>query len=260
MPTLDSILTSVASLNQKIFGDNLVGVYLHGSAALGCYNPDKSDVDFITVVKNPPTNDEKAAYITDLLQINSACSKKGIETSVVLLEHCRHFTHPTPYELHYSNAYLTQATASPADFSANMHGLDPDLAAHFTVINSAGVVICGRPISEVFAKVPRQYYIDSIMYDIAAAPDDITSSFTYTTLNLCRTLAYSQDGKIRSKKQGGEYCLTLPGLTPYHNIITAALDDYTTDKTSTLPDKAELHDFAVHMLEEIKHNLALSGE
>ncbi len=260
MQALESILNSIVNLNRTIFGENLVGVYLHGSAALGCYNPEKSDVDYITVLSSPPTPDEKTAYITELLKINAACSKKGIETSVVTLEHCQSFIHPTPYELHYSNAYLTQATANPADFAAKMHGLDPDLAAHFTVINSAGRVLWGRPINEVFGVVPRESYIDSIMYDIGTAADEIPSSFVYTTLNLCRTLAYSFDGKIRSKKQGGEYCLTLPELTPYYPIITAALEEYTADKTSLHPDKAEAQIFAAHMLTEIKHNLTPVGE
>ncbi len=100
MQPLESILNSIVQLNRTIFGENLVGVYLHGSAALGCYNPQKSDVDFITVLATPPTNAEKTAFIKDLLKINAACSKKGIETSVVLEEHCQTFTHPTPYELH----------------------------------------------------------------------------------------------------------------------------------------------------------------
>jgi len=30
---------------------NLVGIYLHGSLAMGCFNPGKSDVDLLVVVK-----------------------------------------------------------------------------------------------------------------------------------------------------------------------------------------------------------------
>ncbi len=256
----DSIISSIVSLNKAVFKDNLTGVYLHGSAALGCYNPKKSDVDFITVVKAPPSAEEKCEYIRGLLDINSACSKKGLETSVVLLEYCRNFTHPTPYELHFSNLYLTEAKSDPLSFAAGIHGLDFDLAAHFTVIKSAGVTLYGSPTDEVFGPVPRRDYIDSVMYDIDSAVNEIPSSFVYTTLNLCRTLAYSIDGKIRSKKQGGEFCLSLPELTEYYPVIAAALGDYTTDKTPPTPDKEKLQAFAGHMLDEIKHNLAKSGE
>ena len=36
---------------NDILKDNYVGVYFHGSLRLGSFNPDKSDLDFIIVVK-----------------------------------------------------------------------------------------------------------------------------------------------------------------------------------------------------------------
>ncbi|MDD6156298.1 MAG: nucleotidyltransferase domain-containing protein [Lachnospiraceae bacterium] len=38
--------------SRKILGDNLTGVYLHGSAAMGCFNPEESDIDLLVVVKD----------------------------------------------------------------------------------------------------------------------------------------------------------------------------------------------------------------
>ena len=37
---------------RKILGDNLTGIYLHGSAAMGCFNPKESDIDLLVVVKD----------------------------------------------------------------------------------------------------------------------------------------------------------------------------------------------------------------
>ncbi|HJW82735.1 MAG TPA: hypothetical protein VJ754_00380, partial [Anaerolineae bacterium] len=34
---------------HTILGENLVGVYLHGSLALGCFNPAQSGVDLLVV-------------------------------------------------------------------------------------------------------------------------------------------------------------------------------------------------------------------
>ena len=36
---------------KEILQDNYVGVYFHGSLRLGSFNPNKSDLDFIIVVK-----------------------------------------------------------------------------------------------------------------------------------------------------------------------------------------------------------------
>ena len=45
MRQLDALLEEFVEQSKSILQDNLVGVYLHGSAVLGCFNPQKSDVD-----------------------------------------------------------------------------------------------------------------------------------------------------------------------------------------------------------------------
>lgn len=37
--------------SREILGDNLTGIYLHGSAAMGGFNDWKSDIDFLVVVE-----------------------------------------------------------------------------------------------------------------------------------------------------------------------------------------------------------------
>ena len=41
------ILAGIVDQSRKIFGEELTGIYLHGSMAMGCFNPDKSDIDLI---------------------------------------------------------------------------------------------------------------------------------------------------------------------------------------------------------------------
>lgn len=38
---------------SAILKDNLTGIYVHGSAAFGCFNPRLSDLDIIVVVYKP---------------------------------------------------------------------------------------------------------------------------------------------------------------------------------------------------------------
>ena len=44
---------------KEILKDNYVGVYFHGSLRLGSFNPNKSDLDFIIVVKNKLSSEIK---------------------------------------------------------------------------------------------------------------------------------------------------------------------------------------------------------
>lgn len=78
------ILDRIAADTAAILGETLIGIYLHGSLALGCFNWAKSDIDYLTVVETEPTLAQKEALIAALLALDAICPEKGIEMSVVL--------------------------------------------------------------------------------------------------------------------------------------------------------------------------------
>jgi predicted nucleotidyltransferase len=39
-------------MERRATEENLIGVYLHSSIAMGCFNPSRSDIDLLVVVKN----------------------------------------------------------------------------------------------------------------------------------------------------------------------------------------------------------------
>lgn len=41
----EDFLSRFTGMSRDTLGENLIGVYLHGSAAMGCFNPAKSDLD-----------------------------------------------------------------------------------------------------------------------------------------------------------------------------------------------------------------------
>jgi predicted nucleotidyltransferase len=50
-PDVETLLDSFVSGLAELLGDELVGVYLHGSLALGAFNPERSDVDFLVATE-----------------------------------------------------------------------------------------------------------------------------------------------------------------------------------------------------------------
>lgn len=202
-----SLLQQVAQDYRHILGDNLWGIYLHGSLAFGCFHPERSDIDFLVVVEKPLSLGEKEALLRTLLEREAQAPPKGFEMSVVLLRYCRQFCYPTPFELHYSISHRQRYAAGPRAFCEAMHGEDPDLAAHFTVTRAVGQVLCGRPVEETFGEVPREAYLDSIRADVAQAEQDVLRDPVYILLNLCRVLAFQEEGLVLSKEQGGEWGL-----------------------------------------------------
>lgn len=245
---INKLIEQVVFDYRTILGDDLVGIYLHGSLAFECFNPEKSDVDFIAVVNKPLTINEKTALIRSLLALDSKAPTKGFEMSVVLRSVCKPFIYPTPYELHFSNSHKESYIADLTAHCERLHGCDPDLAAHFTVIRTVGKTLYGEPIDEVFGEVPTEYYLDSILKDVESAKDDILRDPVYMILNLCRVLGYLQGGGVMSKKAGGEWGIA--NCSEYRDVIESALREY-----SGIGDirffESELLEFAEDILTKI---------
>ncbi len=225
MDILESVTGDFVAESRRILGENLVGVYLHGSAAMGCFNLEKSDIDLLVVVNESPSDEIKKRYMDMVVRLNENAPDKGIEMSIVRKNVCRPFAYPTPFELHFSVAHLKWYQENPADYLAKMKGMDRDLAAHFTIVFHRGKCLYGREIRDVFEKVSREHYLDSILSDVENAREDILANPVYIILNLCRVLAYEREDLILSKKEGGEWGLkALP--EKYHGLISQALREY----------------------------------
>ena len=104
---IDTLINSFVEQSKDILQDNLVGIYLHGSLAMGCFNPQKSDIDLIIVVNEHLSDSIKKEYLDMVVEHNTKAPKKGIEMSVVLRKACKPFIYPTPFELHFSADILT---------------------------------------------------------------------------------------------------------------------------------------------------------
>lgn len=252
------LIDEFVAMSRKILSPALTGIYLHGSLAMGCFNPLKSDIDLIVVLERGVTEKQKRDFMEQVVALNGRAPAKGLELSLVKREHCSPFVYPTPYELHFSPAHLRWFREDPDGYIQRMNGIDRDLAAHFTVINRYGIVLYGEEIGKVFGEVPREDYMDSIWYDIENAAQDIEMDPVYVTLNLCRTLAYLKDDLCLSKAQGGRWGLQqLP--RQYHEIVCAALECYESERAMEC-DGPALKRFAQDTLSQIRRRRDGAGE
>lgn len=244
------LLLRFTNMCKDILQDNLMGVYLHGSAAMGCFNPEKSDLDLIVLVEHSLSDTVKSAFMKEVVLLNDAAPKKGLELSIVKQEFCKPFVFPTPFELHFSNAHLDWYKNAPQDYIEKMHGVDPDLAAHFTILGHCGIVLFGAEIKSVFGPVPKADYIRSIWLDVKNAREDILNDSVYITLNLCRVLAYLQKSLILSKAEGGQWAIkSLP--EKYHGYLQTVLAHYSSAQELPI-DLTLAQSFAGDMLEQIQ--------
>ena len=205
-----------------ILGDDLVGVYLHGSGATGCFNPDRSDIDLLVVSRQTLAPDQWRAVATLLLASSGA--PYPVELTLLTTEQLQPWRHPTPIEFHYSESWRTSLTQQLAAGDAPSRALtDPDLAAHITVLRTRGRVIVGAPIHQVFPEVPEADFRQVILADL----DWIRAHSTqiYGVLNACRILAYLDGQGLLSKAEGADWALENVPVT-YRATIAQARSAY----------------------------------
>ena len=248
----DKLLNGFTERSKEILKDNLVGIYLHGSAVMGCFNPEQSDIDLIIVTERPLSDAVKRAYMEMVTAYSAMGPKKGIEMSVVLRAACKPFVYPTPFELHFSEGHAAWYKSDPDDYIRRMNGTDKDLAAHFTIINRRGKCLYGASIPEVFAEVPTDDYMDSIWFDVEGAAEEIATYPTYLILNLTRVLAFKEEGLVLSKKEGGEWAIDrLP--KEFRPLIENALHAYTENAEVVYDDDLAVR-YAEYMIGRIKRD------
>ena len=251
-PRVRILLHRIAAACRNTLGDTLAGVYVHGSLAFGCFCWTQSDIDFLVAVRRPLSQAQKEALLRALLALEPDAPSKGLEMSAVLEAYCRSFIHPAPYELHYSPMHRARCLRDLPAYCAEMHGADPDLAAHFTVARAVGLTLWGPPAESIFGPVPRAAYLDSIRQDVGTACSDILRTPASTTLNLCRTLSFAQEGLVLSKEQGGLWAALCAKPPPYAGFAQSAAESYRSG-APFLPAPAQAQAFAAFLLPSIFH-------
>lgn len=251
MNNYNNLMEKFVEQSKRILGNNLVGIYLHGSSVLGCFNENKSDIDLLVVVNTIISDEDKHNYMDMVVELNANAPAKGIELSIVRKDVCKPFVYPTPFELHFSIAHLEWYKTNPTDYIEKMNGTDKDLAAHFTIIYYRGKTFYGKEIKDIFEKVDKILYFDSIWNDIECAKEEIAQNPMYIILNLCRVLAYKKEELILSKLEGGKWGIeNVP--EKYRNIIQWALNEYSSDEMLKLNKKLAV-EYAAYMIEQIKN-------
>ncbi len=200
-------LDKAVTLFVETLKENLVGIYVHGSLAMGCFNPDRS-VDF---------------------------------------------NYPTPFEFHYSNFHTDKYETDENYLCGGFD--DEDLASQIVIAYERGLTLWGSPMRELYKPIDTRYYILSILHDVEGSREEIINNPVYCSLNLCRVLFFLKEGKVSSKKEGGEWGLNILPHN-YLGLVQQCLAEYagSKEKYEYDYDKHQLIEFADYMLREIQIN------
>ncbi|MEJ7701527.1 MAG: nucleotidyltransferase domain-containing protein [Pyrinomonadaceae bacterium] len=120
--------------------ENLIGIYLHGSLAFGCFNPLRSDIDLLVVTRCEITIETKRGIAEFLLE--NSRKPSPIEISFLQQKDLSTWRYPTPFDFHYSEDWREKFERDLADGEwkrwNDIQLFDEDLATHITVTNHRG--------------------------------------------------------------------------------------------------------------------------
>jgi Domain of unknown function (DUF4111) len=198
-PALDAYLRKVAAGLARALGPALVGLYLHGSGALGGWSAERSDVDLLGVVARRLGRRAKQVAAARLLHPALACpARRGLELSLVTAVVAAAPPRLPPFELHVSTA-----PPAPSSHLGGPGATDPDLLLHLAVCRRSGVTVSGAPPAGVLAEPPRAWLLERAAEELRWSLRH--GSFADRVLNACRAWRLLEDGQLCSKVDGGEW-------------------------------------------------------
>jgi len=241
---------------ESILKDEIIGIYVHGSLALGGFNPTRSDIDLIVVVPkslSACSKKELARYFLDISK-----QPYPMEISVLSAQQLKPWQFPTPYEFHFSEYWRDrygQELAEHTELYLNSEArTDPDLAAHVTIMRHCGICLSGKRIELVFPEVPKEDYLASLLGDFEECLQRIQEDPVYCILNMIRVYWYLKEEKIASKKEAGlEGNRLFPEI--YRPLISQAIHVYENAEANGTFNEKNLNEFKRYLKQQIEELL-----
>lgn len=221
-PDVNAALSATLTGIQAVLGDSLIGVYAHGSLAIGDFNPHTSDVDLLAA-----TRDElPAAMLPELAAMHAQLASRfkwagHMEVSYIPLAGLRHYD---PAHCHHP--------ALRVDGSFDIDGHGSDWIIQRWVIREKGIALAGPPPATLIDPVQpddlRRAAMGILREWWAPMLDDTqrlrdSEYQAYAILTMCRSLYTLEHGQVVSKPTAARWAQATLG-EPDAALIERALN------------------------------------
>jgi hypothetical protein len=179
-----------------LLGDDLVGVYLAGSGALGGYIHGRSDVDVAVVVRSPLDRTQKEELVGSLRHEALRCPARGLE----LVVYAQGSGVPE-LNLNTGERMAFIATFEPGTDSPHWFVLDR------AIIAQRGIVLIGPPPAEALVQPSEDEILEALAIGLEWYRDRPEEPRDDAALNAVRSRAYLETGRWASKAEAVELLL-----------------------------------------------------
>lgn len=223
-PKVNDLLWLLLAEMRAILGDDLIGLYLDGSLALGDFDPETSDVDFMAAITRPLSPHQFAALAT----LHREIRDNGLALAAL---HGQVRVSGVPLAAEIEGSYIPLPALrrhDPADTTFAYLGRGPDEVLQFKLLHSDwvihrytvrehGITLFGPPpaslidpitpddVRRATAEVLRSWWgTAEAANHIRAAP---ASGLAFVALVMCRALFALEYGAVVSKPAAARWAL-----------------------------------------------------
>lgn len=192
---------------KEILGNDLLGIYLYGSAIVGGLQK-YSDIDLFVVINRATTHKEKSALVTDLLRISGVYmrdKKPPIELTIIDKSVVNPWRYPPHFDFQYGEWLRKEFEAGQLEPSPTKEM--PDLAILITQVLLANKVLLGPNPNELLGKIPYQDFIQAITKSLDTLMGDLQSDTRNVLLTLARIWNTVETDSISSKPAAADWVI-----------------------------------------------------
>ena len=228
-PEIQHYALRLVQLLHSSLQDNLVGVYIVGSGALGGFLTGRSDIDIQGVCARPLSQKEKEAITSLLAHPALPCPTRGCE---FVLYWSGNVTIPSPtagFEVNLNSGPQMpfHVAYDPEDESYHWFLLDRAIAREH------GISIFGPAASELFGVMPRAWLLNAILTSLQWHIDHDRTGYS-SILNACRAWRFAQENRWSSKQEAITWAQSRvdePDLLSQALALRAGTSDILLDQT-----------------------------
>jgi streptomycin 3"-adenylyltransferase len=194
------------NLVKKIFGQDLLGVYLYGSSIWGLQK--YSDIDLFVVSNRATTREEKSKFATALLEISGIymrSKKLPIEMTIVEKSEINPWRYPPRFDFQYGD-WLRKEFEN-GNIEPWVTKEMPDLALLVTQILLASITLMGANPDQLLCKVPYGDFMSAMIDAFPNLMSDLDSDVRNVLLTFARIWSTVATDAIRSKPAAADWVI-----------------------------------------------------
>lgn len=244
-PEVDSLVNELSGGIKSVFGNELMGMYVFGSLVTGDFEPERSDVDILAIVKHditPQQLDSLHGMHAQFVDQHPSWRER-IEVDYVPIDGMRDFKTK-------ASRIARIAPGDPLDFQT----MDINWLMDWYMVLRYGQTVQGPPPEELIPAITQREFIASVEKRLPSWLAEVKEAHhigyqSYIILSLCRSLYVLEFSEQVSKKQAGKW---VAGQYPqWRGLIEKAMEwKGSPDRSKSPETRAQTEEFVKFVLTE----------